>query len=275
MQFAICNEIFKDWEWEKICQFIASLGYEGVEIAPFTFAEDIRELEESELRTIRKIAEDNHLLIVGLHWLLASPPGLHIAHPDPVVRENTAVYMKYLVELCHNLGGRILVFGSPKQRAILPGVSREEAWLWVKELFLKVLDEARKRQVFICLEPLSPRETNFINTAEEAIKLIEEISHPNLRLHLDVKAMSSEDRNMGEIIREGAPYLTHFHANDASGRAPGFGDTDFRPIMKVLKEINYQGFVSVEIFDVFPSPEICAIKSLEYLKEVMEDEVEN
>jgi sugar phosphate isomerase/epimerase len=84
--------------------------------------------------------------------------------------------------------------------------------------------------------------------------------------------MSSEGRDIGEIIKEGAPYLKHFHANDESGKGPGFGETDFRPIISALKSINYPGFVSVEIFDVSPSPEICAIESLRYLKEVMENE---
>lgn len=274
MKFAICNEIFKDWNWSRACEFIASTGYEGVEIAPFTIAEDVRELDEERRREIRDIAEKNRLRIVGLHWLLFSPPGLHITHPDPTVRKNTAIYLKQLVKFCHSLGGKVMVFGSPKQRAILPEVKEEEARLWAKDVFLEVLEEAEKKKVFICLEPLSPKETNFINTAEEAIKLIEEISHPYFRLHLDVKAMSSEGKDIGEIIRKSAQYLEHFHANDASGKGPGLGDTDFRPIMKALMDINYQGFVSVEVFDTYPSPELCALKSLQYLKEVAENALE-
>ncbi len=275
MKFALCNEIFEDRDWRKACEFIASSGYEGVEIAPFTFAEDIRELEEEKWAEIRHIAEKNRLRIVGLHWLLASPPGLHITHPDPSVRENAAIYLKHLVKFCRSLGGEVMVFGSPKQRAILPNVEEKDARRWVRDIFLEVLEEAEKSKVFICIEPLSPKETNFINTAEEAIRLVEEISHPYFRLHLDVKAMSSEGKEIGEIIRNSAPYLKHFHANDASGKGPGLGDTDFRPIMKALKEINYRGFVSVEMFDTYPSPEICAIKSLKYLREVMEYALES
>lgn len=275
MQFALCNEIFRNWEWKKICEFISSAGYEGVEIAPFTFAKDIRELDEKNWTEIRNIAERNRLHIVGLHWLLASPPGLHITHPDPSIRDNTAIYMKHLVKFCHSLGGEVMVLGSPKQRSILFGVKKEDAWLWAKDVFLRVLEEAEKREVFICLEPLSPEETNFVNTAEEAVKLIKEISHPYFCLHLDVKAMSSEGKDIEEIIKRSAPYLRHFHANDASGRGPGFGNTDFRPVMKALKEINYQQFISVEVFDSYPSPEICALKSLQYLREVMEDALES
>ncbi|MGB9607292.1 MAG: sugar phosphate isomerase/epimerase family protein [bacterium] len=272
MKIAICNEIFKDWNWQKTCDFVSSIGYEGIEIAPFTFASDIRDLNDEHRREIREIAEKNGIQIIGLHWLLASPPGLHINHPDEAIRKETLQYMKELVRFCHSLAGEVMVFGSPKQRNILPGVRREQAWQWTRDFFLYTLEEAEKLGVFICLEPLSPRETNFINTAEEAIKLIEEISNPYFRLHLDVKAMSSEGKDIGEIIRKSAPYLKHFHANDESGKGPGFGATDFHPIIKALNEINYEGFLSVEIFDVSTPPEICAINSFKYLKEVMEDE---
>ena len=272
MRLSICNEIFKEWDFRKICDFVSSIGYDGIEIAPFTFASDVRDLKEEDCKKIREIAEKRNLQIVGLHWLLVSPPGLHITHPDSSIREETLEYMKHLIKFCQLLGGEVLVFGSPKQREIMSGVSREEAWLWARDFFLRASEEAEKNNLFICLEPLSPRETNFITTAREAIKLIGEVSHPRFRLHLDVKAMSSEGRDIREIIKEGAPYLKHFHANDESGKGPGFGETDFRPIISALKSINYLGFVSVEIFDVSPSPEICAIESLRYLKEVMENE---
>jgi sugar phosphate isomerase/epimerase len=272
MRLSICNEIFKEWDFRKICDFVSSIGYDGIEIAPFTFASDVRDLKEEDCKRIREIAEKRNLQIVGLHWLLVSPPGLHITHPDSSIREETLEYMKHLIKFCQLLGGEVLVFGSPKQREIMSGVTREEAWLWARDFFLRASEEADRHDVFICLEPLSPRETNFITTAREAIKLIGEVSHPRFRLHLDVKAMSSEGRDIREIIKEGAPYLKHFHANDESGKGPGFGETDFRPIISALKSINYLGFVSVEIFDVSPSPEICAIESLRYLKEVMENE---
>lgn len=268
MKFAVCNEIFKELQWKDICDFVSTLGYEGVEIAPFSIIDDVRNIEERRVGEIRRVAEETGLAIIGLHWLLASPPGLHINHPDPSVRSETVDYMKQLIKFCKTLGGWLMVLGSPKQRMILPGVSKEDAWRWTKEFLLKVLDEAEKLGVFICIEPLSPKETNFINTAEEAVYLIEEISHPNLKLHLDVKAMSSEKENVEDIIKKNARYLKHFHANDASGRGPGLGDTDFRPIVRALKEINYDGYISVEIFDTYPSPEISAQKSLEYLKEV-------
>jgi sugar phosphate isomerase/epimerase len=159
-----------------------------------------------------------------------------------------------------------MVFGSPKQRNVLPELSPEQARDLAVKTFEEVLPAAEARGVTICLEPLTPAETDFVNTAAEAVDIINQIGHPNLRLHLDVKAMCSEDQPIPAIIREYAPYMRHFHVNDPNLRGPGFGDLDFAPIMAALNDVGYDGYVSVEVFDFSPDPETIASKSIEYLK---------
>ncbi|MGC4048037.1 MAG: TIM barrel protein, partial [Armatimonas sp.] len=94
-RFSICNETFAPlgspdpWSFERICRFLKETGYDGVELAPFTFAEDIRDLTPVERAEIRQIAADNGLAICGLHWLLISPPGLHIHTSDAALRGKT------------------------------------------------------------------------------------------------------------------------------------------------------------------------------------------
>jgi sugar phosphate isomerase/epimerase len=124
--------------------------------------------------------------------------------------------------------------------------------------------------VCICIEPLSPQDTNFIQTAAEARRLVEAVGHPGLRMILDVRAMCADEEPIPEIIRKSAPYLEHVHANDPNLSGPGFGDTDFVPIAAALKEIGYDGYVSVEVFDFSPGSERIARESLRYLIQVFQ-----
>jgi sugar phosphate isomerase/epimerase len=113
---------------------------------------------------------------------------------------------------------------------------------------------------------LSPNETDFINTCAEAKDLIDAVGHRNFSLHLDVKAMSSESTPVTDLIRSYGPIAHHFHANDANRRGPGFGDVDFVPIFRALRESGYNRWVSVEVFDYKPDPETITTKSIEYMQ---------
>ena len=109
MKISICNELFKGWDIEKIFDYAAQLGYDGVELAPFTLGETVLDITVSERKRIRKGAEKAGIEIVGLHWLLVKPEGLYINHPDAGIRQKTQNYLKALIDLCGDLGGKVLV----------------------------------------------------------------------------------------------------------------------------------------------------------------------
>ena len=268
VRYAICNETFGDWPFAKACDAAAACGYGGIEIAPFTLASlatDISPLARSELR--RTIARSG-LDCVGLHWLLAKTEGFHVAHPDAAVRQRTVEYLAALAQLCHDLGGRVLVFGSPKQRSLMPGVSNEQAIDHLYEVFSRLVPALETTDTVVALEPLSALETDVLTTAAETCRLIERIGSPHVRLHLDVKAMSSEPTPIPEIIHASARYLEHFHANDENLQGPGFGAVDFTPIFSALDDVRYAGWVSVEVFDYAPGPERLARDSIEYMRRI-------
>jgi sugar phosphate isomerase/epimerase len=270
MKFAICNETFVDWPHERAFEFARECGYTGIEIAPFTLAKDVREVTEAQKSVVRQLAERFELQILGLHWLLAKTEGFHLTSPDAVVRKATVDYLKALGRCCRDLGGSVLVFGSPLQRNLLPGVSHEEATEFAVETFSAAMPALEDLEVTLLIEPLGPAEGNFLLTAAEAAAMIERIGSPNCRLHLDCKAMSSETRPIPEIIKTYAPLLTHFHANDPNRRGPGMGDLDFVPILEALGGIDYRGWVSVEVFDYSPGPEALARESIDYLRDCLE-----
>ena len=265
--FAICNEFCEHLPIGQVFKLAADTGYQGVEIAPFTLADDVREIPADRRQQIKQQAADCGVEVIGLHWLLVKPEGLYVNHPDQAIRDRTAEYFRALIHCCADLGGTKLVIGSPKQRNVFEGLTFQQAWDYAKGTFASLLPDADARGVDLCMEPLSRSDTDFINTGAQALEFVKEIGHPRFLVHLDVKAMADEGRPMDEIIRECEGYVGHFHANDANRSYPGSGDTDFGPVVDGLNAIGYTGWVSVEVFDFTPGPQKIAAESMKYLKE--------
>jgi sugar phosphate isomerase/epimerase len=266
VKFAICNEIFQGWTPEAVFEHCAGLGYDAVELAPFTLAKRVGDITSSGRHQIRETAARCGIEICGLHWLLAKTEGFHLNHSDAAVRRRTSAYLCELVDCCADLGGKTLVLGSPQQRNRLPELTPDEAWNFALETLADAVRRAEQRGAVICFEPLSPAETNFINTAAEAIRFARQFNSASMKIVLDVKAMCSEAQPIPAIIRESAPHFAHFHANDRNLKGPGFGDVDFRPIAAALRETGYGGCVSVEVFKFDEGPEVISARSLEYLR---------
>jgi sugar phosphate isomerase/epimerase len=270
MKFAICNETFQDWPFDEAFAFAAECGYTGIEIAPFTIADLATDISAAKREQVRRQAGAAGLQIVGLHWLLAKTEGLYLTSPEVEVRRRTTDYFGQLARLCADLGGKVLVLGSPQQRNLLPGVSREEATNYAAEVLRAAVPALEEAGVTLAVEPLGPEEGDFLRVASEAVELIEMIGSSQVRLHLDCKAMSTESLPIAEIIRRHAAMLAHFHANDPNRRGPGFGQVDFVPIVEALGQIDYQGWVSVEVFDYSPGIERLARESIEHMQQCLQ-----
>ncbi len=267
MRYAICNETFEGWEHARVCDYVAGLGYSGLEVAPFTLAPLITDVSSARRRELRATAESAGLQIIGLHWLLAKTTGFQLTSPDATVRKRTSDYLCELAAAAADLGGDILVLGSPAQRKIPDGHSYQLAEDFAVMCLAEVLPTLARTGVKLCLEPLTPKETDFMTTAADAVRIIDRLGHPNAKLHLDVKAMAAESEPRPAVIAANAAHTYHFHANDDNLRGPGFGAVDFKPILKALRDSDYRGWVSVEVFDYSPDPETIARESIRYLKE--------
>jgi sugar phosphate isomerase/epimerase len=242
MKFAICNEIFKEWnDIARTCNFIKETGYDGIELAPFTFSQYVTDIDAATRKTIVKSAEEADLDVIGIHWVFVGPEGLHINHPDKELRDRAAQYLIDLAQFCGDVGGKLMIFGSPKQRNVHESLTYDQAFEYTAEVFEQAM-------------------------AAEAVKLIERVNHPNFQLLLDTKAMAFEEEDRPALIRKYAKYLAHYHANDENLNGPGFGDVDFGPIFEALRDIDYQGYMSVEVFKFELGPETIATKSIEYLR---------
>ncbi|MDP6445822.1 MAG: sugar phosphate isomerase/epimerase family protein [Pirellulaceae bacterium] len=270
MKLGICNETFQDWPFEKAFAHAAELGYAGIEFAPFTIHKNAYEISAETRELVRRQIDDAGLETIGLHWLLAFTEGYYLTSPDADVRRKTTEYFCELARLCRDLGGGVMVLGSPQQRNLLPGVSHDQGLQYAADVLRGACEVFADCGVLLAVEPLSPNEGDFLLTADAGSQLVDLVDSPNCRLHLDVKAMSSEGTPIDEIIRAHADKLVHFHANDANMRGPGMGDIDFVPILKALQDVEYDGWVCVEVFDYDPGVEALARESIEYLQRLLQ-----
>lgn len=265
-QFAICNETFKDWPFDKAFAFAAECGYKALEMAPFTVANDVRDVSAQQREKVRAQAEAAGLEILGLHWLLAKTKGFHLTSADRDERKRTGAYLGDLARFCADLGGDKLIFGSPQQRNLREGVSKEKGLEYAAEVVEEALPAIAEAGVTLAFEPLSPRTTNFMDTAAGAVELIEKVNDPRCRLILDCLAMSTEGTPIPEILRKYKDLTVHVQVNDSNAQGPGFGDLDFVPILQELRDLKYQGWISVEVFNYDPGPERLARESIDYLR---------
>lgn len=266
--YAICNETFGDWPLEKAVRFAADCGYTGWEVAPYMLSNDITEFSPEQRADYRQTVEAAGLKIVGLHWLLAKTEGLNLTTNDAPTRKRTTEYLCDLAQLCRDLGGEVLVLGSPQQRNYPEDMTAQRATDNAANVLRAVTKTLQETKTRLALEPLGPAEGNFLNTAAEARELADRLKSDHIGVHLDVKAMSSENTPTPQIIEETKQHLMHFHANDPNKRGPGMGEVDYGPIFETLKKIDYQGWVSVEVFDYEPGVESLVKDSIEYMKKV-------
>ncbi|WP_374632120.1 sugar phosphate isomerase/epimerase family protein [Ferrovibrio sp.] len=277
MKLALCNEVIAQdrglrRDFAAQAALAASLGYQGLEVAPFTLDEAPHLLPPSRLAEYRRMAEDVGMRISGLHWLLVKPDGLSLTAPDPVTRGKTRDVMLRLVDMCAALGGDVLVHGSPAQRR-LPEHGVEAARDHAQEIFAAVAEQARQAGVIYCLEPLAAPLANYINTLEEAGRIVAAIGNPALRSMIDcLAARQMEMLPLPDLIDCHLPsgLIAHIQVNDSNKRGPGQGDDDFAPLIAALKRHGYTGWIAVEPFEYIPDGLGCAARSIGYLHGLME-----
>ncbi|KQT13019.1 sugar phosphate isomerase/epimerase family protein [Ramlibacter sp. Leaf400] len=277
MKIALCNEVLQPLPFEQQCKLAAALGYDGLEVAPFTLAEDPLRITDAQAQQFHRTAADHGLAITGLHWLLVAPPGLSIVSDDAVLRGRTAAVMERLVGLCAAMGGRYLVHGSPRQRSVPAGATREQAWERAREVLQRAARRAEACGVTYCLEPLSRNETDFVNTVAEAARMVQEIGSPAFKTMIDCSAAGqAEQEPVHELMARWMPtgHIAHVQVNDPNRRGPGQGAMDFAPILRTLREMQRQGHygdtIAVEPFDYVPDGPGCAARAIGYLRGVLQ-----
>jgi D-psicose/D-tagatose/L-ribulose 3-epimerase len=273
MRIALCNEVLAGMALERQCELAAELGYDGLEIAPFTLSSSPQTISTAQASQIRATVEASGLVVTGLHWLLVKPEGLSLTDADAAVRVRTLEVMIHLTTLCAELGGAVLVHGSPKQRQVPPGETHAIALARLQDGLAQVALTAAKAGVIYCIEPLSQQETSVVNTVAEAAELVRSIGHSHLRTMIDCSAAGlTETESVASLIDRWLPsgLIAHIQVNDPNRRGPGQGEMQFAAILAALKRNQYTGTIAVEPFDYVPDGPGVAAFSAGYLRGLLE-----
>jgi sugar phosphate isomerase/epimerase len=273
MRIALCNEVIAPMPFPKQCEYAAKLGYDGLEIAPYTLSDEPHRMGAAQLAAARSAAQEAGVAVTGLHWLLVKPAGLSISTRDEAVRRKTIDVMHTLIDQCAELGGRYLVHGSPQQRRIDPGETRAAALARSRDSFAAVAEHAAKAGVVYCIEPLSSEQTPLINTLEEAAQMVAEIGSPSVRSMLDCSSAGRMEREpLQALVERWLPkgVIAHVQVNDRNRRGPGQGEQRFAPLLASLRRHGYKGDIAVEPFDYVPDGPAAAARAIGYMKGLIE-----
>jgi sugar phosphate isomerase/epimerase len=242
VRIALCNEVIAPMPFPAQCVYAAKLGYDGLEIAPYTLSDEPHRLGAAQIAAARSAAQDAGIAITGLHWLLLKPAGLSISTRDEAVRKRTIDVMFALIDQC-------------------------------AESFAAVAGRAEKAGVVYCIEALSAEQTPLINTLEEAARIVKQIDSPSIRSMLDCSAAGRmEKQPLAALVDRWLPQgvIAHVQLNDRNRQGPGQGQQKFAPLFAALRKHRYGGDVAVEPFDYVPDGPGAAARAIGYVRGVLE-----
>ncbi|MDH4238238.1 MAG: sugar phosphate isomerase/epimerase [Phycisphaerae bacterium] len=270
-KYAMCNESMAELSWEEQCRIVKNAGYKGIEVAAFTFVkESVEEISPQKRKQMVSVIKDAGLECAGIHWLLAPPPeGLHFTTPDTAVRRKTVDYLDKLIDFCGDLGGPCMVFGSPNQRSTM-GIPIEEAKKYFAEGNARVADHAQQRGVKILVEHLPKYATDVINTLEEALELAKQINHPAIQIVFDFHNAVDETEPFDVLLQKYYKNIEHVHIQEMDGKHLGTGTaaSDYVKTFQTLKDLKYDKWISLEVFDFSPGGRKIAEESMSVLKQI-------
>lgn len=264
---ATCNEAFKDYDFRAVCQAIRKAGYEGIEIAPFTLADDPATISHSQRVEYRNIMAGEGLKFVGLHWIMVSPKGLHVTTPDAALRKRSWRHIHSLIDLCADLGPMgVMVFGSPFQRSTTGGLTREQATRNYVEGLAETAPHAEGQGVTVLVEALPVQQSDVVQSLEEAVAIVQEIGSKAIQTMFDSHNAINETESHAVLVDRYFDYIRHVHVNELDGKHPPHGGYDFKPLFEVLRRRGYGGWISLEAFDFSFPPEQIVTESINHLK---------
>jgi D-psicose/D-tagatose/L-ribulose 3-epimerase len=220
---------------ERTIARLGRLGYDGIEISGEPALYDVAQ--------VRGLLEEHGIECWGGVTLMTG--GRDLLHEDRYVRQGSVSYVKDCLTLVSELGGKILSVVPSTVGKVVPMASAAEEWRWCVEALRECQAHAESAGVRMGLEPLNRFETYFLNSAEQALALAEEVGG-DCGVALDMFHMNIEEADWAGAIRACGDRLVDFHVADNTRMPPGHGAVDWSAVIRELAAIGYEGHMTVE-----------------------------
>jgi sugar phosphate isomerase/epimerase len=246
--------------WHDIaaaCTHAAELGFDAIEVfPPQAWGFDVPLLNSSLKQHNLAVAA----MGTGAGWVKHK---LLLTSPTPEVRENARNFVAAMIDCAaeHNAPA---IIGSMQGRAE-GRRTRDETLALFRDAIEELAPLAERKNQILLIEPLNRYETNLLNTVQQGLEFLSSLRAQNVRLLLDLFHMNIEEQNIPQVIRLAGPAVGHVHLADSNRRAAGFGHTDMLPIIRSLRDIEFNGYLSAEVF-AWPNSDAAAAQTIDAFK---------
>jgi protein FrlC len=249
---------------EETIKRIAGIGYDGIEIgaaAPHAYPSH---LNKDRRKAIKRILDDNGIAVSSMLPAPGGGPGFNVASPLEEERREAVAQYKQVIELCSDLGGPTVMYIAGWQ---IYGTSRIQAWEWSRQALTEIAKTAADFGIVLVVEP-TPTDSNLVESCDDAIEMMEQVGAKNVGLMFDTQHAYYRNEVPTDYVYRMGKNLRHIHLSEFGRLPPGAGRGDFVGLVSALREIGYEGYLTMEIGfnrrDV--EPDLVARQAYEYLK---------
>jgi len=248
---------------DEVIKRLSAIGYDGIEIGAASPHAWPKYTDRNRRKEIKKLVDKQGMQVSSICPALGGGPGLNPTSSIEAERRASVEYYKECVDLSADLGSKIVIWVGGW---MVYGTSKDQAWEWGRKALIECAKYANDKGVLFAIEPTSA-DSDVIETADDAIKLMKETGLPNVKVKFDTCHVWYRNESVVDYVRKMGKDLVEVHIEDDDRQAPGQGRRDFRPMLKALKEVGFDGFLTQEagLFSRSSDPDVIALQGYEYL----------
>jgi len=270
MKYSVMNWIYGTEPLEKTVKRLSRLGYDGISLKG--------EPDQYNSKRVRDLVKRYKLEVASVDGIYPWPTEERdLSNPDERARERAVKYVNRCTDLAAAVGAPLVVVVPSPVGKTKSLATRQKEWEWAVESVRRVAEYALPKGIEVAVEPINRYETHLLNNAEQALEFVKEVAVENTKIMLDCFHMNIEEADPAAAVRRAGRMLIHMHVADSNRQSVGRGHTDFKAIMRSLKEIGYERYLAMEPLPPLADPydaltkEVCPELFDVYAKECIDN----